>query len=186
MLARRPNAYFTPTQVDRIHHHHHHSPTLFFHPLHLDSVIVLTDRQIDQQLRPLIGDQIGELKEEIPAPLVGLEFAAISPKSYSLRMVNEQTGEEETLLRAKGMKLTTEARRSVRFERFKSMVMAGPNRPEIITVENQPVLRRDIKRAVVRNATITKRMRLIIDKRCLLPDSALTVPFGYHKPADDN
>ena len=49
-----------------------------------------------------LGSSLGEMEDQYPDKEI-LEFVAASPKSYTIRMRDKKTGEEEYVLKSKGL-----------------------------------------------------------------------------------
>ena len=142
-----------------------------------DGFIFKSNPEIDAKLQPYIGTSIGQIKSELPEGYTALAVAITSPKSYALKMVNENN-EYLTIQKVKGFVLNAAGRDKLSFDSFKDLLLNNPGSK--IVVDNQPIMKRNVKTGDIRSEYITKRLRLIMDKRVFLPNSTLTVPYGYN------
>ena len=141
-----------------------------------DSVIVKSNHEIDLMMAPYVGQGIGQLKNEIPEGYRCTGFNSTSPKSYSMKLTSLDGTKTQTILKAKGFKLTSSAREQINYESFKQLILSNESN-DAITVKNQPMFKRDLKAGTIKSVYLQKRLKVNADKRC----SKITFshPYGY-------
>ena len=137
-----------------------------------DSVIYL--HRDDGSYNPPLGSYLGELKDELPDSRV-VEYTGLGPKNYALRM-----SDGETVCRVRGFSLDYKTSQLVNFETLSSIVLTDPDREIETTRPN--AIHRPPRTGEIYTAPLTKRYRMVYDKRLVLEDGIHTVPFGWIGP----
>lgn len=138
------------------------------------------------RLRP--GDQdlpsgsfLGDLTDELEGFGEGAfinSFASCGPKSYGFLVTNDAGDDLGSVVKVKGIRLTSSARKKVHFhtlvKHVEAFVQEG-QAPDTKVV--YPQIRRQKDRTVI-TQTEMKKFRLVYDKRWVMPDYG-TLPFGW-------
>ena len=153
-----------------------------------DSIILIIDQNNPQHYRPITGDYLGDLTNELwdkkkKEYRTIQEFASAGPKNYGYVL---DDGKEEC--KVKGFSLNVEGSKQLNYPILRNNVITEIQDPQFI---NGQVVRRKypVKRShkIVRNVqqlelkTIeeTKNYQLVFDKRVVDPDTFTTYPYGY-------
>ncbi|XP_035239706.1 uncharacterized protein LOC118208867 isoform X1 [Anguilla anguilla] len=125
---------------------------------------------------PPLGDFLGELTSELDTGDHIVEFVSGGPKTYAYR-----TRGGKTCMKVKGITLHHTNTQVVNLSSLTDLVdhyVSHKNDPakEVATTTQQIV--RDKKAFILRNRTVSKRFRVVYNKRVLLPDFQ-TLPYGY-------
>jgi len=123
---------------------------------------------------PETGSYLGQLTSEL-ATGVGISiFVSSGPKSYGIAMTNGHT-----CLKAKGITLNPDNAQIVTLQSLIGLVCAYVENGDTKVLEPQSsTITRDKTHFTLRNRTIVKRLKIVYDKRIILPDYR-TLPYGY-------
>ena len=123
---------------------------------------------------PPLDSFLGGLKDEIPDRKV-VEYCGLGPKNYALRM-----DDGDTTCRVRGFSLNYQTSQLVNFESLCGMVLVDRDR-EIETCDKY-ALHRVSRSGAIYTGPLTKRYRMVYDKRLVLADGVHTVPWGWREP----
>lgn len=141
-----------------------------------------------------IGHHLGEWKDELPKYRI-VEFLSGGCKNYALRLMDNETGEEKTILHVRGISLTADVCKILHWETFKECVLHYINIAEggvekmidngddgegmgEILIEYPRALRPVVKESAVYILPISKRYRPIVTKG-IVTQGGIVRPFGY-------
>jgi hypothetical protein len=144
-----------------------------------DSILVRWPKDVAR--RYPTGVALGQLTDETiknygPEAEI-IQFAAIAPKSYVLKI--KKQGVFHYVQKMKGMQVTAESEKSYSPEAM--IALACGEGPSVIKVDYPHQIQR--RAGEIIGTHVTKRQRVIMDKRILLAGSYRSRPFGF-RPAE--
>ncbi|XP_036820429.1 uncharacterized protein LOC110515264 [Oncorhynchus mykiss] len=124
---------------------------------------------------PPLSNYLGGLTSELAEGDHITEWSSCGPKSYAFR-----TKDNHVVLKAKGVTQNYENAPRVNLESITRLVEGFLNdrNSDLEILSSYKKIVRDKKGFHLRNAPLTKRFRVVYDKRRLLPDGT-TLPYGY-------
>lgn len=124
---------------------------------------------------PPLSNYLGGLTSELKDGDHITEWSSCGPKSYAFR-----TKDNHVVLKAKGVTQNYENAPRVNLESITRLVEGFINdrNSDLEILSSYKKIVRDKKGFHLRNAPLTKRFRVVYDKRMLLPNGT-TLPFGY-------
>jgi hypothetical protein len=136
-----------------------------------DSVIYSMSDPKEEEIP--IGNQLGMWSDECKDPTSNWieEFVSLGPKTYAY---NTRKGEQ--VVKCKGITLTPQAKNLVH---LKSMLDLMVGDLDVVTVNYDKKIVRDVKRKKLKTVSMNKNLRMIYNKRRLLDDGISTLPYGY-------
>jgi len=143
-----------------------------------DSLIYLSSKTdvYNVPIGSSLGEMTNELKDFGPNVYIS-EFVSAGPKNYGYRISNEEV-ELKTALKIRGFRMTNRAANLLKFEIVKNMVHDFVKNYAVSTLEiPYSQITRDKDRNVL-TKPITKKYRVVYDKRVVLSDFT-TIPYGY-------
>ena len=147
--------------------------------MYLDTDLAIYSLPIDQydsDIDSKMGAWKDELQELFPPPFKAVCFVALAPKSYAIKAVNMETGEEKYLIKIKGITLKEENAK----QDFENLVKLVFKKETEVPMSVQQ-FRIDNKSASVHYHSMIKILRNSSHKRCIL-NSINTVAWGTKLP----
>lgn len=146
-----------------------------------DSVVFVTNTSKDlavKQVKPTLGNFLGELTSELPDETFIKKFISGGPKNYSFVLTKPcpKTG-QDTFCKVKGISLnyrTSKIVNSTTMEQF----VRSPSVNNVVSVPEPSKIIRDPKTGQLLSKDRKKDYRIVYTKRVIM-DNYKTVPYGY-------
>ena len=125
---------------------------------------------------PPLGPFLGDLTDELPDGDSIAQFVSGGPKTYGYKTVKGLT-----CLKAKGITLNSYNTTIVNLETLTRLVdnfVRGEGGDDDHVLANADTIARDKRTFTLKNRVVSKRFRVVYNKRVLLPDYS-TRPYGY-------
>lgn len=151
-----------------------------------DSIIFVETVDSQDEYKPTIGTNIGDLTDEIASNAYISEFCSVGPKSYSIRIkvTNESGGTEiKEISKLKGFICTSASKKNLSFDNYKKMIFGCCNDAGAIDEHTIVSKTKNINRRKYFNIVTVeqqKRFGFTYDKR-IVKDDYGTIPYGYEK-----
>lgn len=129
-------------------------------------------------LEDQMGDFLGDLTSEIPSGARCTQFVALAPKTYAYRL-QFADGSTKEVVKCKGFPLTCEAAEKIKYDSMVRMAKKMVAGDEVEPIEVDYEMFAVSKEHNVENTLITKRLGSNFTKRCFVPQSFNTLPYGY-------
>ena len=155
-----------------------------------DSMLLVIDDAEPNHYRPVTGDYLGQLTDELWDKKEKkfrhiIEFASAGPKNYGYIVDN---GKNEC--KVKGFNLNAEGSKQLNYDILRNNVIAEIQDPQFDARTGQPKPRkypvkrshkivRDVKQFQLKTVSEEKNYQLVFDKRVVDPNTFLTYPYGY-------
>ncbi len=141
------------------------------HCLYYDTDSVIYVERKDDPCDVVVGDYLGQLKNELKGDTYIEEFVSGGPKAYAYR---ENTGQETC--KVKGFTLNYRNSQVVNFDSVCGLVLNHPQDKLSLAAQNQ--ITRNKKERTVNNRMQSKDYRLVYTKRRIV-NNLDTEPYGY-------
>ena len=157
--------------------------------LYGDTDSVLFSYPINKECPLSSGYHLGELAEEYENYNIK-EYVGAACKAYGLKMLEKETGKEKTMLKVRGITLTSDICKKLNYTTFKNSVIdfgkiteenqnhEVSNENDVIIVEYPNFIRPSVKTGIVCSVPITKTFKPIILKGIVTRNLKI-VDFGF-------
>lgn len=146
-----------------------------------DSVVFVTNtskNQVVKQVKPKLGNFLGELTSELPEDTYIKKFISAGPKNYSyiLDKPCPKTG-KDTFCKVKGISLNYRTSKIVNCSTMEQFVRS-PSDDNVVSVPEPDKIIRNLKLGTLESKDRKKDYRVVYTKRVIKEDFN-TVPYGY-------
>lgn len=140
-----------------------------------DSVVFTTK---PPQVKPELGDFLGELTSELPPNTYITKFISAGPKNYSYVISSPcpKTG-KDTFCKVKGINLNFDNLKLVNCETMEKFVKS-PGHEDVVTIPEPSKIIRDPKTGKLLSRDRKKDYRVVYTKR-VITENYGTIPYGY-------
>ncbi|RWR98783.1 uncharacterized protein B4U79_01445, partial [Dinothrombium tinctorium] len=149
-----------------------------------DSIIFWT-RKISDQYKPLLGDYLGDMTDEIAGEYGSgakiTRFITGGPKNYGYT-VRTQEGKIKTIMKIKGLRLNIGTLNILQFEKMIDAVKDYVLNGNTIEIRVPQFNIYSDKEQNVFSRKFQKIYRVVSEKRKIIKNSTLTEPYGYVEP----
>ena len=148
------------------------------HVLYFDTDSVVF-RSFPDQVKPALGNYLGDFKNELAEGDTITEFASGGPKNYGYKT---RQGKQECKLQ--GISLNSEGPKQLNFKVFKQNVLDDIQTPLDSAVRKTKVVKpyhivHHAKDYTITTEPQTKNYQMVYSKRVIDPASFMTYPYGY-------